>query len=557
MSRRRSLLPLLLVLACKSGPPPGPMGDDAAAIVERYLDEKLASQPEMGRYLGLHEYDGKVSTYSQEEVDRKIAAARAYLALVQNLDRTKVVDPTRLDLELTRLDAESTIFRLGTLQLHRRILSYNGLYDVSGYLVRDYAPLPKRVAAMLDHLEGVNGQIDGILALLDPVQIKTHLETAQKAFGGLEEYYQGDVATLTKPARDVDPALEARYQATLQVTLQRLRQISEWIKAHQATASQDFALGEQKFLELIATNEGLKITLPELKAMAQADFQRNYDAFVATAQRIEPKKSVEQVAAMIAAERLRSDQVLPTARQQLEQLLAFIDEQPIITIGSQERATVVESPPFMRWNSAFLDGPGPFEKASGGFYYISPPDPTWPKEMQEAYLPYPADLLATSIHEVYPGHFVQGLQVRRAKSRAQKMLDSYAFVEGWAHYSEQMMLDAGFGGGDPRVKLGQLSNALLRNCRFLAAIGLHTGGMTVAEADKLFQDKCFIDPGNAIQQAYRGTFDPGYLSYTLGKLQILELRDRYFQKHGEDLRGFHDWLLSYGSSPVALIGERL
>jgi hypothetical protein len=278
---------------------------------------------------------------------------------------------------------------------------------------------------------------------------------------------------------------------------------------------------------------------------------------VATAQRIDPKKTVQEVAAMVAAERLPADQVLPTARQQLVELLAFIDANPIITIGSTDRATVVESPPFMRWNSAFLDSAGPFEKAAGSFYYISPPDPTWPKEVQESYLPYAADLLATSIHEVYPGHFVQGLQVRRAKSRAQKMLDSYAFVEGWAHYTEQMMLDAGFGGGDPRVKLGQLSNALLRNCRFLAAIGLHTGGMTVEQADRLFQDKCFIDPGNAIQQAYRGTFDPGYFSYTLGKLQILGLRERYFQKHGQDLRAFHDWLLSYGSSPVALIGDRL
>jgi hypothetical protein len=557
-SMSRSTVPLifLALCACRSTPA-GPGAEDPAALVERYLDEKLAGAPEMGRYLGLHEYDGKVSTYSEAEATRRIEAARAHLALVGRVDPQTVVDPTRLDLELTRLDAEATIFRLESLQQHHKILSYAGIYDVSGYLVRDYAPLPKRVAAMLDHLDGINTQVDGILAMLDAAQVKTHLATANKAFGGLKEYFNGDLATLTKPARDVDPALEARYQATVQVSLQRIQQILDWIAAHQATATSDYALGEQKFLALIAANEGLKITLPELTVMAQADFQRNYDAFVATAQRIDPKKTVQEVAAMVAAERLPADQVLPTARQQLVELLAFIDANPIITIGSTDRATVVESPPFMRWNSAFLDSAGPFEKAAGSFYYISPPDPTWPKEVQESYLPYAADLLATSIHEVYPGHFVQGLQVRRAKSRAQKMLDSYAFVEGWAHYSEQMMLDAGFGGGDPRVKLGQLSNALLRNCRFLAAIGLHTGGMTVEQADRLFQDKCFIDPGNAIQQAYRGTFDPGYFSYTLGKLQILGLRERYFQKHGQDLRAFHDWLLSYGSSPVALIGDRL
>jgi uncharacterized protein (DUF885 family) len=121
-----------------------------------------------------------------------------------------------------------------------------------------------------------------------------------------------------------------------------------------------------------------------------------------------------------------------------------------------------------------------------------------------------------------------------------------------------MMFDAGFGKGDDRLLLGQLSNALLRNCRFLAAIGLHTRGMTVAEADMLFQEKCFIDPGNALQQAYRGTFDPGYLSYTLGKLEILELRKEFFEKRKtESLRAFHDWLLSFGASPIALIRRRL
>ena len=212
----------------------------------------------------------------------------------------------------------------------------------------------------------------------------------------------------------------------------------------------------------------------------------------------------------------------------------------------------------MRWNSAFLDMAGPFEKAEGSFYYISPPDPSWPPAMQEAYIPYEGDLLATSIHEVYPGHFTQLLQYRRADSKVQKIFDSYAFVEGWAHYSEQMMLDEGFGKEAPRLRLGQLANALLRNCRFLAAIGMHTKGMTVEEADTLFQKKCFIDPGNAIQQAYRGTFDPGFLSYTLGKLQILELRDEFFAKRGtKSLKAFHDWLLSYGGSPVQLIARRL
>ena len=262
---------------------------------------------------------------------------------------------------------------------------------------------------------------------------------------------------------------------------------------------------------------------------------------------------------MVAAERLPDgDAVMAAARRQLTETRAFVEARALMTISADARVEVAVTPPFMRWNSAFLDSAGPFEEAPGSYYYITPPDPSWPKEVQDGYLFYEGDLLATTIHEVYPGHFVQGQQVRRAASRAQKLMDSYAFAEGWAHYVEQLMFDVGYGQGDPRLLLGQLANALLRNCRFLAALGMHTGKMTVAQADELFRTQCFVDPGNAKQQAYRGTFDPGYLSYTLGKLQILELRAKWQAKHGGEALGpFHDWLLSFGSSPVALIGQRL
>jgi hypothetical protein len=302
----------------------------------------------------------------------------------------------------------------------------------------------------------------------------------------------------------------------------------------------------------------LKTSIAELEQMAKSDYQRNFDKFVATAKKIDPKVSVQKVAEKVASERLTREQVIPTARKQLDDLLNFIVSRQIVTIGSEDRATVEITPPFMRWNSAFLDMAGPFEKAAGSFYYISPPDPSWPAEMQESYLPYEGDLLSTSTHEVYPGHFVQGLHQRRSPTLAQKMLESYAFVEGWAHYAEEMMFEAGYGKGDARLELGQLSNALLRNCRFIAAIGLHTQGMSVKEAETLFKEKCLIDPGNAMQQAYRGTFDPGYLSYTLGKIQIIELRKAFFEKRQTtSFREFHDWLLSFGSAPLSLIRVRL
>lgn len=561
--RRSPLLFCALALsACRTTGDPASADATAraAVLVDHYVEDALKAHPDLARTSGLHDgYDGQVPEISAAAVAAEIAHAKTYLAETEGFDLAVIAEPTRLDLELTRLAAQRVVFQLETLALHQRVMSYLDLFDVTSYLVRDYAPLPARVAKMLDHVEAATARVDPALALLRPDQVRTHLETARQAMSGLREYYEGDVAQLTQPALAADPALAERYARVVPAAMTAVDRYLAWIDAHLPSATDDYALGEAHFLENIAVNEGVKYTLAELTEMAETDYRANYDAYVATARRIDAKKSVEAVAAQVASERLPTGEaVIAKARQQLDELRVFIEKEGIVTIGSDERAQVEVTPPFMRWNSAFLDPAGPFEKVPGSFYYITPPDPTWPKEVQEGYLPYEGDLLATSVHEVYPGHFVQGLQVRRAPSRAQKIFDSYAFVEGWAHYVEQMMLDAGYGNDDPRLKLGQLSNALLRNCRFLAAIGLHTGGMTVEQADALFRNKCFVDAGNAKQQAYRGTFDPGYLSYTLGKLQILALREKFQDARDETALGpFHDWLLSFGNAPVGLIGKRL
>lgn len=543
-------------------PPPKEKVDPHAAqekFVQAYLDRVLEDAPGAGRTLGLHQYDGKVSPITREHFDRSIADAKAAIKMVDSIDLAMINDPLKLDLQLVRLHATRTIFELEELRQHQKLLSYNGLFDVSSYLVRDYAPIEQRTKSLLEHIEAATGQVDSLLELLAPAQPRTHLETALKVLGGMREYYEGDVRRATRPAVERDPELNARYEKSIAAGLAAVDRVIEWVnKVGMPAATDDFALGEAKFLKMLEVNEGLKTTLPELEQMARADYQRNYDAFVETAKKIDPKISTRAVVEKVASERLTKDMVIPTAQKQLVDLLAFIEANDIITIGSDQRATVEVTPPFMRWNSAFLDMAGPFEKAKGSFYYISPPDPSWPPEVQEAYLPYEGDLLSTSTHEVYPGHFVQGLHQRRSPTLAFKMLESYAFVEGWAHYAEEMMFEAGYGKGDARLELGQLSNALLRNCRFLAAIALHTQGMTVKEAETLFHEKCLIDPGNSVQQAYRGTFDPGYLSYTLGKIQILELRKAFFAKRGtKSFREFHDWLLSFGSAPLSLIRERL
>jgi uncharacterized protein (DUF885 family) len=227
----------------------------------------------------------------------------------------------------------------------------------------------------------------------------------------------------------------------------------------------------------------------------------------------------------------------------------------VVSIPSDERAKVDEAPAYRRWNAAYIEIPGPYEHGLPSIYYIAPPDPRWSAADRAAYVQGRATLTFTTVHEVWPGHFLQFLHEHRAPSRVLQLFSTGGFTEGWAHYAEELMWEDGLGNGDPVLHVGQLTDALLRDCRYLSAIGLHARGMTVEASEKMFREQCFQNPGSARQQAARGTFDPGYLNYTLGKLMIRKLRDDWTKTRGgkKAWREFNDRFLSYGAPPVPVV----
>jgi uncharacterized protein (DUF885 family) len=240
-------------------------------------------------------------------------------------------------------------------------------------------------------------------------------------------------------------------------------------------------------------------------------------------------------------------------------LRQFVVDREIVTIPGPEEALVKEAPAYQRQNFAFINIPGPYEDELPSVYYIAPPDPKWPKAEQEAYVPGKADLLFTSVHEVWPGHFLQFLHSNRSSWKFGQLFVGYAFAEGWAHYTEELMIEKGLAQDQPARRVGQLTNALLRNVRYLCAIGLHTKGMSVAECERMFKEKAFQDPGNARQQAARGTYDPGYLNYTMGKLMIRKLREDWSASRGGEKawKQFNDELLSSGGPPIPLLRTQM
>jgi uncharacterized protein (DUF885 family) len=292
--------------------------------------------------------------------------------------------------------------------------------------------------------------------------------------------------------------------------------------------------------------------------VARADLARNKAAAKVECAKFAPGQPIKVCFQKMLADKPEGD-IVAAATRQVPELTTFVQSHDLVTIPTGEHALVREAPPYNRQNTAYIDPPGPLEHGIPSIYYIAPPDPSWSAQKQHDYLPGKDSLLFITTHEVMPGHFLQFLHSNRSPSRVGRLFVGYGFAEGWAHYAEQLMWDAGLGAGDPEVHIGQIAEALERDCRFISAIGLHTQGMTVAQSKDLFVNQCYKDEGNAEQQAARGTYDPEYLNYTLNKFMILKLRQDWTATRGgrQAWKAFHDAFLSYGGPPVPLVRQAM
>jgi uncharacterized protein (DUF885 family) len=381
---------------------------------------------------------------------------------------------------------------------------------------------------------------------------RTFVDFGRLTFGGLAKYFEHDVPGIFSSVKDKQ--LQSDFAAANADAIRALKSLDAWFASQRTSANEDFALGPELFQKMLYATERVNTPLDQLEAIGRQDLERNLAALKEACAQFASGKTLAECVAKGAADKPTGNPV-DAAREQLKELRAFIASNNLASIPGTEEAQVDEAPPYQRWNFAYINIPGPYEKGLPSVYYISPPDPKWTRAEQNAYLPGKASLLFTSAHEVWPGHFLQFLHANRVSSRFGQVFVGYAFAEGWAHYGEEMMWDAGYGAKDPETHVGQITEALLRNVRFLSAIGMHTGHMTVAESDKMFRESAFTDAGDARQQAARGTFDPAYLNYTMGKLMIRKLREDWTATHGgrSGWREFHDQFLSYGGPPIPLV----
>ncbi len=527
-------------------------------FLQTYLDQSFRANPAFAVNQGRHEYDGQLPDWSETGLQNDRQRLRSAIATAQTFNPRSLTREQRFERDYLIAQARGELFWLEVAdQPHTNPAYYmnNGL-DPSVYVTRPYAPAATRLRAYIAYLRAIPRAVRQIRAnLRSPLPI-SFIDYGKSAFGGFADYYMGDGLRAFAEVREA--ALQAELRSASSQASHAMAGLAELLESQRSTATRNFQLGAARFAQMIRDTEMVDVPLDRLEAIGRADLERNRRSLVAACGQYAPGASVPACMERMNANKPEGGPVAG-ARRQLAGLRTFIEQHDLVTIPGTEQAHVEEAPPYNRQNSAYIDIPGPYERGLPSVYYIAPPDPSWSREVQAAFIPGEADLLFTSVHEVWPGHFLNFLHSNRSPFLFGRVFVGYAFAEGWAHYSEEMMWDAGLGNGDPETHIGQLSNALLRNCRFLSAIGMHTGRMTQEQSRQMFRESCYQDEGNARQQAARGTYDPAYLNYTMGKLMIRRLRDDWVRTRGgrRAWKAFHDRFLSYGGPPIPLVRAQM
>jgi uncharacterized protein (DUF885 family) len=533
-----------------------------ASFIQSYFD----AQPFFAAQAGRHEYDGQLPDLSSHGIRREIARLHDERNQIAAVDPKTLEPRERFDREYLLAVADKDLFWIEKTKFpFTNPAWYIDKLDPDMYLNRNYAPLDVRMKAYIKYARGIPKMVNDIKANLQPPLPKSYVELGIAQFGGLATFYSKDVAPVF--ASVSDPDLQKQLSDADTAAAQAMDALKRSLEEDLKKANDQFALGPDLYAQMVSQTERVDVPVDQIEAAGRADLDRNTAALKAECATYAPKQSLQQCVAKVVAHKPK-DGAVAAAREQLVMLKDFVVKNNVVSIPSTEDAMVAEAPPYNRSNAAFIQVPGPYDHGVASVYNIAPPDPKWSKAEQAAYIPSEATLLSTSVHEVWPGHFLQFLHSNANPSKLEALWVGYAYAEGWAHYCEEMMIEKGLAKGDPERHIGQLIDALLRDVRLLSSIGLHTHGMTVEQSEKMFREQAFQDPGNARQQAARGTYDPAYLNYTLGKLMIRKLRADWIAKHsgagaaaGADDQAlwhdFHDQFLSYGGPPIPLLRKEM
>jgi len=562
LARAAAVSSLLVALASPLAAQPAERRFDALA--EAFLDGWLDRHPQVATGLGVHAWDGVLRPVTQATLAEDAAWYRSFRARLAAIPRGGLSFERALDHDVLAARIESELLDLEVIrpyQTHPNAYVELVAGSIQSLLERDVASPCERVREATRRL----GQVPEVLRaarvnLENPPEIFTRVALQQLA--GALTFYRSEVPALAAGCRD--PETQADLAEADSAAVRALESFLDYLRDDLLPRSRgDFALGRETFQRKLAGDEMETAPVDSLLARGERELEETRGRMALLAEAIAPGQGLRAALDSLARDAPPPDSLVTAVAAGLDRVRGFLRAHAIVTLPEKQHLIVRATPAFRRGTSfASMESPGVWERrATEAYYNVTPADPTWSPEHRREHLalfnPYAADLV--SIHETLPGHYLQALALRRTPSRLRQAWLCRSTSEGWAHYCEQMMIEQGYGGGDPRYELAQLALAAQRLGRLIVGISMHTRGMTYPEGAALFQERCFMAPANAAREAGRAAMDPTDLVYTLGKWRILELRDGLRARLGErfSLRAFHDALLLAGGAPLPVAGEIL
>ena len=533
-----------------------------SSFVDEYFDALFEWSPTTATSIGFHQYDSKFEDFSQDAISRRIDRLKQLESELMRARSGNLAVDEEIDAEIIDSQIKAELLDLETLQTWRHNpMNYVGLPGgaIDGLMKRNFAPPANRLRSIVSRLKGVPALME---AMKTNVQNPPHefTDLAFRIAHGSVGFFKDTVAMWAKEAAGNDNALLQEFDSANAAAAGSLDDAATWLeKTLLRNSKGTYAIGADYFSKKLLYEEMVDTPLERLLAIGEANLEKDYTAFIETARKIDASKSPMAVMKSLSDDHPTEASLIPDAKKTVEGIIRFIKDKNIVTIPSDIQPNVTETPPYARSGTfASMDTPGAYEtKATEAFYYVTPPEKDWDAKHKDEHLRAfnPPVMTIVTIHEAYPGHYVQFLNAKQFPTKTRKILYCSSNVEGWAHYTEQMMLDEGFAEADPRMRLAQLEEAPLRDARYVVGIKLHTAGWTVEQGAKFFVEKAFQEPANAYEEARRGAYNPTYLYYTLGKLQIYKLRDDYQTAKGSgwSLKMFHDEFLKQGGVPIKII----
>ena len=570
--------PLRLVLwvvcvvcaACAGGRSvPSPDQGRFDALSQDFLQWYLALDPVRATELGVHDWDNRLPDVSATAMEAAVAEWRDWLARVEEIPRASLDGDAYHDHRILEYGIRAALLELEDVRgWVRNPNFYNSLVarGVAALIDRDFAPLAVRAEALSDRLDQLPEFLASARENLDDVP-RVWVDLALRNVAGTARFLRDEVpAALERQGLgDLPDDVANRLHGTLARAAEEIDRFEIWLRDELAPrANGDFRLGPDLFRRKLLYEEHFDIDLTTLREMndtAIADYRNWVEREAKTVDRRLP---AAEVMARIAGQHPASDKLIETASRNVEQARRFVIEHDLVTLPSEELPVIRPTPEFARSGFASMSTPGPFEtNATTAYYNITLVDPDWSERQKNehlTYFNYPG-LLGISIHEVMPGHFVQLLYRQQVPTDLRKVFMPASLIEGWAHYAEQMMIDEGFGDWNPGPRLGQLRRALQRHARWHVGMAMHVSGKSILEAAIEFAEIAYFAEFPALRETQRGTYDPTYLYYALGRMEILRLREDY-RTHVESqggtfaMREFHDSFLRLGL-PIPLAREVL